>query len=161
LTERARHQKSVDELGEKQYAYVAQEVEEEEMCVMNVYTIREAARETKIGMEALKRACAEKLIKATKLTNGQWRIAESALTEALHAGIDFAALPKTAAPKRPQPAGLKKFQEAKLAQAQAATTTTPAAKAAATTKTTKAKAAAKPAKTTVATKTSKATGKKK
>ena len=50
---------------------------------MKVYTIREAARETKIGMDPLKRACEEGLIRATKLTNRQWRIAESALTEAL------------------------------------------------------------------------------
>lgn len=80
--------------------------------VVKVYTIREAARETKIGMEPLKRACEEKLINATRLSNGQWRIAESALAEALHNGLDFQSLPKKATKKRLQPEGLRKAQEA-------------------------------------------------
>jgi excisionase family DNA binding protein len=49
---------------------------------MQIYTLKEAARKTKIGMETLKRACEEGLIKATRLANGQWRIAESALEAA-------------------------------------------------------------------------------
>jgi excisionase family DNA binding protein len=44
---------------------------------MEVYTIKEAARKTKIGMETLRRACEEGLIKASKLPNREWRIAES------------------------------------------------------------------------------------
>jgi excisionase family DNA binding protein len=101
---------------------------------MKVYTIREAARETKIGMMPLKRACEEGVIRATKLTNNQWRIAESALTEALDKGIDFSSLPKKAAKKKPQPEHLRKGQEAKK---QAAATKAP--KASKTTKTSKAK----------------------
>jgi hypothetical protein len=92
---------------------------------MKIYTIREAARETKIGMEALKRACEEGLINATKLANSQWRIAESALAEALHNGIDLRGLPKKTGKKQMQPEGLRKAQEEmKKAQGQAATTTT-------------------------------------
>jgi hypothetical protein len=92
---------------------------------MKVYTIREAARETKIGMEALKRACEEGLIAATKLTNGQWRIAESALAESLHKGMNLQTLPKKTGKKQHQPEPLRKHQEErKKAQAQAATTTT-------------------------------------
>jgi excisionase family DNA binding protein len=106
--------------------------------MMKVYTIREAARETKIGMEPLKRACEEGVIRATKLTNNQWRIAESALTEALDKGIDFSSLPKKAAKKKPQPPHLRKHQEElKKAKGQAAVTKAP--KAPKTTKATKAK----------------------
>lgn len=92
---------------------------------MKVYTIKEAARDTKIGMEPLKRACEEGLIRATRLSNKQWRIAESALVEALDKGIDFSSLPKKAAKKRVQPEGLRKAQEAKQkAKKQAAATKT-------------------------------------
>lgn len=97
---------------------------------MKVYTIREAARETKIGMEALKRACEEGLINAIALSNGQWRIAESALEEALHKGIDLRSLPKRVK-KMKQPEALRKAQEeiqknrAKAAVAATSTTTKP------------------------------------
>jgi excisionase family DNA binding protein len=77
---------------------------------MEVYTLKEAARHTKIGMETLKRACEEGLIKATHLPNRQWRIAESALEEALHKGITFAG-PSKRTTKRPQPAALRKYAE--------------------------------------------------
>jgi excisionase family DNA binding protein len=63
---------------------------------MEVYTLREAARKAKIGMQTLKRACEEGLIKASRLPDRQWRIAESALDEALHKGINLASLPKRA-----------------------------------------------------------------
>ena len=90
---------------------------------MKVYTIKEAARETKIGMEPLKRACEEGLLNATRLSNGQWRIAESALAEALHKGMNLQALPKKTGKKQSQPAGLKKFQdEARKTKGQAAAT---------------------------------------
>lgn len=78
---------------------------------MQVYTIKEAARKAKIGVETLKRACEEGLIKATHLANGQWRIAESALEEALHEGLDLRGLTKRAGKKRPQPPALKRAQE--------------------------------------------------
>lgn len=77
---------------------------------MKVYTIREAARETKIGMEALKLACEEGLINAIALSNGQWRIAESALQEALHKGIDLRSLAKRGK-KMKQPEALRKAQK--------------------------------------------------
>ncbi len=81
---------------------------------MEVYTLKQAARKAKIGMETLKRACEEGLIKATRLANNQWRIAESALEEALHKGLDLRGLSKKPkGKKRPQPEGLKKAQEAK------------------------------------------------
>jgi excisionase family DNA binding protein len=80
---------------------------------MQIYTIKEAARKTKIGEVTLKRACEEGLIKASRLANGQWRIAESALEEALHQGIDLRGLAKKTGKKRPQPEGLRKAQEAK------------------------------------------------
>lgn len=78
---------------------------------MKVYTIREAAKETKIGMETLKKACKEGLINAVALPNGQWRIAESALQEALHKGIDLRSLPKKPTKKVEQPEPLKKAKE--------------------------------------------------
>ena len=45
---------------------------------MEVYTLKQAARKAKIGVETLKRACEEGLIKATKLPNNQWRIVDVA-----------------------------------------------------------------------------------
>jgi len=54
---------------------------------MEIYTLKQAARHAKIGIETLKRACEEGLIKASQLPNREWRIAESALEEALHKGI--------------------------------------------------------------------------
>ena len=80
---------------------------------MHIYTIKEAARTTKIGIETLKRACEEGLIQATRLANNQWRISESALEAALHEGIDLRGLSKRTGKKRPQPEALRKAQEAK------------------------------------------------
>jgi len=80
---------------------------------MEVYTLKEAARKVKIGIEPLKRACEEGLIKATHLSGNQWRIAESALEEALHTGIDLRGLTKRQGKKRPQPEGLRKAQQEK------------------------------------------------
>jgi excisionase family DNA binding protein len=80
---------------------------------MEIYTIKQAARHAKIGMETLKRACEEGLIKATQLPNRQWRIAESALEEALHKGVDLRGLTKRTGKKRPQPEGLRRAQQAK------------------------------------------------
>jgi len=82
---------------------------------MEVYTIKQAARHAKIGVETLKRACEEGLIKASQLPNREWRIAESALEEALHKGIDLRGLTKRAGKKRPQPEGLRRAQEKKKA----------------------------------------------
>jgi excisionase family DNA binding protein len=87
---------------------------------MQIYTIKEAARKTKIGEVTLKRACEEGLIKATRLANGQWRVAESALEQALHEGIDLRGLTKKTGKKRPQPEGLRRAQEKKQAAKQAA-----------------------------------------
>ena len=78
---------------------------------MEVYTLKEAARKAKIGIQTLKRACEEGLIKATRLPNRQWRIAESALEEALHKGINLASLPKRAKGRNPQPPALKRAAE--------------------------------------------------
>lgn len=90
---------------------------------MKVFTIKEAARESKIGMEPLKRACEEGLLNATRLSNGQWRIAESALAEALHNGMNLQALPKKTGKKHSQPEGLRKAQEEmRKAKGQAAAT---------------------------------------
>ena len=82
---------------------------------MQIYTIKEASRKTKIGVDTLKRALEEGLIKATRLANGQWRIAESALEEALHAGIDLRGLTKGKKKKGPIPAALKRYLEGKKA----------------------------------------------
>ena len=83
---------------------------------MQIYSVKEASRKTKIGVDTLKRALEEGLIKATRLANGQWRIAESALEEALHQGVDLRGLTKRAGKKRPQPVGLKRFLERKKAE---------------------------------------------
>ena len=80
---------------------------------MEIYTIKEASRKTKIGVETLKRAFEEGLIKATRLANNQWRVAESALEEALHKGIDLRGLTKRPGKKQPQPEALRKAQEAR------------------------------------------------
>ena len=80
---------------------------------MEIYTIKEASRKIKIGVEMLRRACEEGLIKATRLSNNQWRIAESALEEALHKGLDLRGLTKRTGKKRPQPEGLRKAQQEK------------------------------------------------
>ena len=85
---------------------------------MQIYTLKEAARKTKIGVETLKRACEEGLIKATRLANRQWRIAESALEEALNEGIDLRGLSKGSKGKKkqPMPVGLKRFLEGKKSE---------------------------------------------
>lgn len=83
---------------------------------MHVYTLKEAGRKAKIGVETLKRACEEGLVNATRLANGQWRIAESALEEALHEGIDLRGLTRRTGKKRPMPTGLRKFMEARRAK---------------------------------------------
>ena len=80
---------------------------------MKVYTLKEAAREAKVGLETLKRVCEEGLVKATRLPNGQWRIAESALEEALHKGMDLRTLPKRARGKNPQPEAFRKAAQAR------------------------------------------------
>ena len=80
---------------------------------MEIYTLKEASRKTKIGVETLRRACEEGLVKATRLAGNQWRIAESALEEALHRGIDLRGTTKRSGKKRPQPEGLRKAQQEK------------------------------------------------
>ena len=80
---------------------------------MKVYTLKEAARVTKIGEETLKRACEEGLISASKLPSKQWRISESALEAALNEGIEFSAPPKRTGKKRPMPVALRRFMEGK------------------------------------------------
>jgi len=85
----------------------------EEVKDMEIYTLKQAARNAKIGLETLKRACEEGLIKASQLPNRQWRIAESALEEALHKGIDLRGLSRRAGKKRPQPEGLRRAQQAR------------------------------------------------
>ncbi len=87
---------------------------------MEIYTLREASRKTKIGLETLKRALEEGLVKATKLPNREWRIAESALEEAMHKGLDLRGLTKRSGRKRPQPEGLRRAQERRRAGKQAA-----------------------------------------
>ena len=78
---------------------------------MEIYTLKEAARKTKIGVETLKRALEEGLVKGTKLPSRQWRIAESALEEAMHKGLDLRGLTKRIGKKRPQPEGLRRALE--------------------------------------------------
>ena len=80
---------------------------------MEVYTLKEAARKAKMGVETLKRACEEGLIKASQLPNREWRIAESALGEAMHKGLDLRGITKRTGKKRPQPEGLRRAQQAK------------------------------------------------
>ena len=81
---------------------------------MKVYTIKEAARESKIGRETLKRACEEGLIKATRTPSRTWLISEAALQQALDSGINLqSAGPRRTGPKKPQPEGLKRYQGAK------------------------------------------------
>jgi len=80
---------------------------------MKIYTLTEASRVTQIPVETLKRACDEGLINASKLPNREWRIAESALEEALHEGIKFTPPAKRTGKKQPQPIQLRRAQEAK------------------------------------------------
>jgi hypothetical protein len=78
---------------------------------MQVYTLKEAARHAKIGIDTLKRACEEGLVKATKLPNRTWIIAESSLEEALHNGIDLRGLRRSKG-KNPEPEALRRWREA-------------------------------------------------
>ncbi len=87
---------------------------------MEVYTLKEAARTAKMGIETLKRACEEGLVKASQLPNRQWIIAESALEEALHKGVDFRNLTKRAGKKRAQPEALKRWLAATKTKKKAA-----------------------------------------
>ena len=80
---------------------------------MDVYTLKEAARVTKIGMETLRRACQEDLIKAVRLPNGEYRITETALEQALSKGLDLHALARQRKKTRPQPEGLRRALEAR------------------------------------------------
>jgi hypothetical protein len=77
---------------------------------MQIYTLKEAARKAKMGVETLKRACEDGLIQATRLTNGQWRIAESPLSAAMHQGLDLRSLPKRKK-KQAQPEALRRAQK--------------------------------------------------
>ena len=86
---------------------------------MEVYTLKQAALKAKIGVETLKRACQEGLIKATQLPNKQWRIVDASLFAALQEGNLFPSAAKRAG-KRPQPEGLRKAQEAKRKAAKSA-----------------------------------------
>lgn len=90
--------------------------------MMKIYTLVEAARETHIPETTLKRACEEGLVKANKLAGGQWRIAESALEEALNKGLNLKGLTKKrpAGKKQPMPVGLKRYAEARRKSKQAA-----------------------------------------
>ena len=83
---------------------------------MEVFTLKEAARKAKMGVQTLKRACEEGLIKAVKLPSRQWRVTESALEEAMHKGIDLRSLPKRAKGKNPQPEQLRKAAEKRKAE---------------------------------------------
>ncbi len=74
---------------------------------MEVLTLKQAAMKAKIGVEILKRACQEGLIKATQLPNKQWRIVDEALFAALQEGNVFPSVAKRSG-KRPQPEGLRK-----------------------------------------------------
>jgi excisionase family DNA binding protein len=80
---------------------------------MDVYTLKEAARVTKIGKETLRRACQEGLIKAVRLPNGEYRITDTALEQALSRGLDLQALSKQRKKKRPQPEALKRALESR------------------------------------------------
>lgn len=84
---------------------------------MEVYTLKQAAHKAKMGVETLKRACEEGLLKAVKLPNRQWRIGEEALRKFINeVGGDLnALLPKVSRPKgkRPQPEALRRAQAKK------------------------------------------------
>ena len=80
---------------------------------MDVYTLKEAARVTKIGMETLRRACQEDLIKAVRLPNGQYRITETALEQGLSRGLDLQVLSRQRKKKQPQPEPLRRALEAR------------------------------------------------
>lgn len=78
---------------------------------MDVYTLKEAARVTKIGKETLRRACQEGLVKAVRLPNGEYRITDTALEQALSKGFELQALSRQRKKKQPQPEQLRRAQE--------------------------------------------------
>ena len=80
---------------------------------MDIYTLKEAARMTKIGRETLRRACQEDLIKAVHLPNGEYRITETALEQALSKGLDLQTVSRQRKTKRPQPEPLRRALEAR------------------------------------------------
>src|SRR5215212_4731604 len=84
---------------------------EEEVMTMDVYTLKQAARVSKIGVETLRRACQEDLIKAVRLPNGEYRITDTALEQALSRGLDLQALSRQRKKKRPQPEALRRALE--------------------------------------------------
>jgi excisionase family DNA binding protein len=86
---------------------------EKEVIDMDVYTLKQAARVTKIGVETLRRACQEDLIKAVRLPNGEYRITDTALEQALSRGLDLQALSRQRRKKRPQPEPLRRALEAR------------------------------------------------
>jgi excisionase family DNA binding protein len=86
---------------------------EKEVMSMDVYTLKEAARVTKIGKETLRCACQEGLIKAVRLPNGEYRITDTALEQALSRGLDLQALSRQRKKKRPQPEPLRRALEAR------------------------------------------------
>jgi len=80
---------------------------------MEVYTLKEAARVTKIGVDTLRRACQEGVIKAVRLPNREYRITDTALELALSRGLDLQGLSRQRKKKRPQPEALRRAQEAR------------------------------------------------
>src|SRR6266542_7132366 len=86
---------------------------QKEVIDMDVYTLKEAARVTKIGVETIRRACQEGLIKAVRLPNGEYRITDTALEQALSRGLDLQALSRQRKKKRPQPEPLRRALEAR------------------------------------------------
>lgn len=81
--------------------------------MIKIFTIKEAARESNIPETTLKRACEEGLIRANRTPSG-WRIAESALEEALDKGLNLKGLSKKpAGKKQQQPPGLRRYTEEK------------------------------------------------
>lgn len=74
------------------------------------YTLKEASRQTGIGVEGLKRACQQGLIKATALPNNRWVIGEEALKEFVNGGAKIPR-PSKKTSKEPQPEGLRRWRE--------------------------------------------------
>lgn len=68
---------------------------------MEVYTLKQAAHKAKMGVETLKRACEEGLLKAVKLPNRQWRIGEEALRKFINIEITIPYLPWPFDPGKP------------------------------------------------------------
>ena len=83
--------------------------------MMRVYTVKEAAHVLKIGRDTLRRACKEGYIKAMISPNGQIRISERALEEAMAEGMILKASSKPTKKKK-QPEGLRKYAERRQAE---------------------------------------------